>query len=51
MQNTLIELSTYLVDALVPEELTDLDLKRQHLVALLLDDQVERFLRELLAQS
>ena len=35
MQNTLVELRTYLVDALVPEELTDLDLKRQQLVALL----------------
>ncbi|MCZ6788516.1 MAG: hypothetical protein O7D33_01005, partial [Chloroflexi bacterium] len=35
MQNTLIELITYLVDAVVPEELTDLGLKRQQLVALL----------------
>ena len=35
MQNTLKELSTYLVDAIVPEDLTDLGLKRQQLVALL----------------
>ena len=35
MQDTLIDLSAYLVDAAVPEAPVDLDLKRQQLVALL----------------
>ena len=35
MQDTLIELSAYLADAIVPEALADLDLRRQQLVALL----------------